>query len=87
MRGPILKPESPSLDHQWREEKSPKHLAVKISGDSVQVRQRAAGFPGVLLKDLCIGLLNDSYILSELQFCTEDGKVPETYGDELNCLP
>lgn len=42
----------PSPEHQFQEEDFPQHLAVKISREPVQLRQRAAGSPGALLKGL-----------------------------------
>lgn len=55
--------ELPSPECQCWEEESPLWLAVKISRGLTQVRQRAAGDPGMLLKDHCMDLLLTTHSL------------------------
>lgn len=47
---------TPKPEHQCQEEESPPNLAVKITEDSIQVRQRIAGIPGIPLRGPTHGL-------------------------------
>lgn len=59
MEGGVL---APQPRDQCQEEESPQHPAVKISGDSLQVRSKVAGNPGILLKDLHTDSLTNTHL-------------------------